>query len=492
MDMDRITLTGQQQFLVKESLRRQKCFLCIKMGGGKTFMGLTMAVNRLNETNLPCLIIAPAQLVPTWFAELPRCFPDVKLTKLDASWKVKEPGLYIVTGTRLGMTRQIITVQWGCIVMDEVHKYSNYGTYSHSTLATLSSNVRIGMSGTLLVEPKESKVKGLFTAVIQENWPAADFNGLDRYTVRPFNPDRMLQRRYTVTQRVVEHAYTEGEIFAYNSIKKMFDTLRRQRMRVCNSYAITHTYIQLALACIGTFKEFLTCPVMPFARCVQIHNSAPTRFMLILYDIMQTAGIMDWLDREDSLLGSRLEAAVHELEKYRDCNVVVFTCNRPVLNVLEHELQQRQIPVFKPRPGKKNADVLKEFAQSTGNVLLLTYTMGAEGLNLQSANVVFLLDMWWNHGTVQQAIGRVARPGQERDVIAVHFSSTSRLEQEILGLHKNKHTRVQHWTTGQQEYDIESQRINVKEVAAVFNSSEFEVAREVAHTIAHCESPPRD
>jgi hypothetical protein len=49
-------------------------------------------------------------------------------------------------------------------------------------------------------------------------------------------------------------------------------------------------------------------------------------------------------------------------------------------------------------------------------VLLISYKIGSEGLNLTEATNVILLDVWWSHSTSEQAIARVLRMGQVKTV----------------------------------------------------------------------------
>ena len=47
---------------------------------------------------------------------------------------------------------------------------------------------------------------------------------------------------------------------------------------------------------------------------------------------------------------------------------------------------------------------------------MITLGTGAVGINLQAANKVFFMDPWWNPAIEKQAISRVHRYGQEKEV----------------------------------------------------------------------------
>ena len=53
--------------------------------------------------------------------------------------------------------------------------------------------------------------------------------------------------------------------------------------------------------------------------------------------------------------------------------------------------------------------------------ILITTEAGAEGLNLQFANIVINYDLPWNPQRIEQRIGRCHRYGQSLDVLVINF-----------------------------------------------------------------------
>jgi SNF2 family DNA or RNA helicase len=72
------------------------------------------------------------------------------------------------------------------------------------------------------------------------------------------------------------------------------------------------------------------------------------------------------------------------------------------------------------------------------SVLLISLKVGGTGLNLTSAEVVFLLDPWWNPAVEAQAIARAHRIGQKRKVHAIRLVSDGTIEERILRLQDKK------------------------------------------------------
>ncbi|OAX85524.1 hypothetical protein ACJ72_00113 [Emergomyces africanus] len=74
----------------------------------------------------------------------------------------------------------------------------------------------------------------------------------------------------------------------------------------------------------------------------------------------------------------------------------------------------------------------------TPNVLLISLRAGGVGLNLTAANHVFMMDPWWSFATEAQAIDRVHRMGQLKDVSVTRFIVKDSIEGRILRIQERK------------------------------------------------------
>lgn len=63
-------------------------------------------------------------------------------------------------------------------------------------------------------------------------------------------------------------------------------------------------------------------------------------------------------------------------------------------------------------------------------VLLISLKAGGEGLNLQVANRIFIVDPWWNPAAELQAIQRAHRIGQTKTVYAIRFIIENTVEEK--------------------------------------------------------------
>src|SRR5690606_37814252 len=90
----------------------------------------------------------------------------------------------------------------------------------------------------------------------------------------------------------------------------------------------------------------------------------------------------------------------------------------------------------------KTQDREKRIADFRNNidckVFLLSLKAGGVGLNLTSADYVFILDPWGNPAAEAQAIDRAHRIGQSKKVMAYKIIAKDTTEEKILDLQNNK------------------------------------------------------
>jgi len=87
----------------------------------------------------------------------------------------------------------------------------------------------------------------------------------------------------------------------------------------------------------------------------------------------------------------------------------------------------------------ERTDTLDEFENNSKvKVILVSTKAGAVALSLTAANHVFLLDPWWNPQIDRQAIDRVYRLGQKKEVYVYRFFAKDSIEEGILELQNKK------------------------------------------------------
>ena len=99
--------------------------------------------------------------------------------------------------------------------------------------------------------------------------------------------------------------------------------------------------------------------------------------------------------------------------------VIIYTSFLGVVELLIQTMRRqniKHISVTGEDSQKEKTRKLELFEKDPDNiqVLILTLKVGSVGLNLQCANMVFIMDPWWNPFTEEQAVGRVYRMGQKK------------------------------------------------------------------------------
>jgi len=82
---------------------------------------------------------------------------------------------------------------------------------------------------------------------------------------------------------------------------------------------------------------------------------------------------------------------------------------------------------------------VQEFQEDEScKLFLISLKAGGLGLNLTSAEYVFLLDPWWNPAVEAQAIDRAHRIGQTRRVFAYCLIARDTVEEKVLKLQETR------------------------------------------------------
>merc|ERR1712156_464766 len=119
---------------------------------------------------------------------------------------------------------------------------------------------------------------------------------------------------------------------------------------------------------------------------------------------------------------------------------LVFSQYTSMLDIIEWHLGKSGFKTLKlvgSMPVKARTNVLNAFKNDPNmTVILLSLRAGGEGLNLQQASHVFIMEPWWNPAVELQAIQRAHRIGQTRPVKAIRFITKNSIEERMHQLQK--------------------------------------------------------
>jgi DNA repair protein RAD5 len=122
--------------------------------------------------------------------------------------------------------------------------------------------------------------------------------------------------------------------------------------------------------------------------------------------------------------------------------VVIVSQWTSMLNLIEQPLDADNLQ-YERLDGKLSQQArsaaLRRFASRDGpRILLLSLRAGGVGLNLVSAQTLYLLDPWWNPAVEAQAVNRIHRIGQRYPVRIKRFLMQNSVEERIIELQQRK------------------------------------------------------
>jgi len=137
----------------------------------------------------------------------------------------------------------------------------------------------------------------------------------------------------------------------------------------------------------------------------------------------------------------KIEVLTEQIEnKSKAHKILVFSQFVGMLDLIKAELESKNIP-FEYLTGqtKDRGSKVQNFQTNDDiRVFLISLKAGGVGLNLTEADYVYLVDPWWNPATENQAIDRVYRIGQDKNVVAVRLICSNTIEEKIMNLQKKK------------------------------------------------------
>jgi len=172
----------------------------------------------------------------------------------------------------------------------------------------------------------------------------------------------------------------------------------------------------------------------------------PRNSMHVLQGLTKLRQICDSpaLLNEDKFYGdssSKIEVLMEQIEsKSSQHKILIFSQFVTMLDLIKKELKTRSIS-FEYLTGKtKNrAGKVDEFQTNDEvRVFLISLKAGGTGLNLTEADYVYLVDPWWNPAVENQAIDRVYRIGQKKNIVAVRLICPDTIEEKIMKLQEYK------------------------------------------------------
>ncbi len=376
----------------------------------------------------------------------PNAFPMISYKEY------KKPNIpFIMEDKGLGIFHSIL---WGCIIIDEAQTYTKIDTQRCMGIGSLCSDKRWAMSGTIFSEPKVERILGFSIMLdlreMPRNLPSVKrlitniqfsiMGGINNFLVRRDTCPNSENLNAKLRKHIISFEFSKEEGKLYTTFKSIIFRIRKMVIHLKNIGDVggARRFGSYLLASITYLRQSIVCPIVPITSAVIDCASFKGKSELskIIKDEINGLELNDYLSKKSSLVSTRFRKAFEIIHK-SNRRIVVFFSFRTCLNVFKSLITDKEVFVIESKHSiKKRGLILEEFSKTKSSILLLTYDLGAEGLNLQCASRMILMDFWWNSAKTNQSIGRILRQGQKAKYIDVYMmTSNTGIEKAIFEKH---------------------------------------------------------
>ncbi len=406
------------------------------MGLGKTLQALALICHarQADPAGPPFLIVAPTSVVSNWAAESARFTPGLNVVPVsDTAYRRGQALEELIAGADAVVTSYTLlridfdaysTMAWSGLILDEAQFTKNHQSKIYQCARRLRAPFKVAITGTPM-ENNLMELWSLLSITAPGLFPSpARFRD---YYARPIEKQgqaellAQLRRRIRplVKRRTKELVATDLpakqeqvlEIDLHPRHRKIYQThLQRERQKV--------------LGLIGD---------------VSANRFTILRSLTLLRQLSLHAGLVD--DAYRDLPCSKIDTL---LEQLRDVTggghrALVFSQFTGFLGKVRTELDAAGVPYcYLDGRTQDRAAALQRFSAGSVPVFLISLKAGGFGLNLTEADYCFLLDPWWNPATEAQAVDRIHRIGQTRNVMVYRLIASGTIEEKVMALKQRK------------------------------------------------------
>jgi superfamily II DNA or RNA helicase len=400
------------------------------MGLGKTVQALAFLESRRHAGAGPSLVVVPRSLLHNWKVEAGRFAPGLRVLEhwgVDRSRDVRSFANVDLVLTTYGTLRAdapfLKDKTFDCVILDEAQSIKNAHSATAKAARLLKGEQRLALSGT----PIENH--------LGELWSLMEF----------LNPGLLGSASlFRGALEAGEGVSAEGREVLARALRPFI--LRRTKDQVAPELpARTEQTVLVELdrgerARYDELKAHYRKSLLAGGREWNRVKFNVLEALLRLRQASCHPGLLDPARRTQP--SSKLDALLVHLREVGDegRKALVFSQFTSFLGIVRDALDAENIP-YAYLDGKtkdRAAEVDRFRTDPACSIFLISLKAGGLGLNLTEAEVVFLLDPWWNPAVEAQAIDRTHRIGQTRPVFAYRLVSKDTVEEKVLELQRSK------------------------------------------------------
>ncbi|SEL12440.1 DEAD/DEAH box helicase [Parapedobacter koreensis] len=408
--------------------------LADEMGLGKTVQIIAfMLSQRENGRTGTDLVVVPATLIFNWQRELATLAPSLTLLTLYGVGRTKSVETIsrhdvVLTSyaTLLADIRFLKNVAFNYVYLDESQNIKNPDSQRYKSAKLLQARNRIAISGT----PFENSSFDLYG---QLSFACPGLLGDKRYFrdvyAKPIDQFKNQKRRKELQQKIQPFILrrTKQDVAADLPEKVsmvLYSEMGDRQRKIYDAYE-------------KEFRDFIS------ALSGEELDNSPMHMLRGLTRLRQICNSPALLP--DGMLNTPVSAKIELLkEQIQDKSpyhkVVIFSQFVSMLHLVGHMLDGIGVRyVSLTGSTRAREQVVNTFQEDPEvRVFLVSLKAGGTGLNLTAAEIVYLVDPWWNPAVENQAIDRVHRIGQEKKVMAYRLVTPNTVEEKVLQLQAAK------------------------------------------------------
>lgn len=393
------------------------------MGLGKTLETISY-ISTINKKE-PILIICPKSLIYNWQAEIEKWTPDQQIIVIDSNKegriniikniKQNDKIIYISSYDSLKADLDLYKdYHFSFLVIDEAQFIKNHFTLKTKAVKEIHTSSRLALTGTPI-----------------EN------NLLDLWSIFDFLMPNYLYDISTFTNKYILNKTNDDEL-----IKKVsLFILRRTKNEVLNSLPPKTTNIikvNMSDKQKDLYKAYYSLAQQ------SISNPNKLTVLELLLRLRQICVDPSSFLNNYSEISPKLNLVLNYTKQLIETGhkILIFSSFTSVLNHLQLLLNDEKIDNYylNGQTTSKDRQYYMENFNNTNDVkvMLISLKAGGTGLNLQGADTVFHIDLWWNSAAEEQATDRAYRIGQTKPVNVYKFICYNSIEERILTLQDKK------------------------------------------------------
>ena len=398
------------------------------MGLGKTLQAIALLSNLHEEKKKKSMVIMPKSLIYNWENEIKKFAPKLKVgvyygINRDFSSLKKVDVILTTYGTIRNDIENLLEHKFDLLILDESQNIKNINSQTTKAVLLLNAKKRVALSGTP-IENNLLELYSLFRFLNPEM-----FGSVQRFTNSYILPiqkysdtstiEELKKKIYPfllrrVKKEVLEDLPDKIEKLVYVDMNDEHRRFYEERRKYYYSLLEKNTSSQ------GNFDKFFVLQAINELRHIV---SSPE---------LETKKIIS--SKKEVLIENVIEAIENNHK------VLVFVNYLSSIESICDSLKENKIKYLKMTGQTKDRQNLVDKFQSDSRykVFVMTLKTGGVGLNLVSADTIFIYDPWWNTTVENQAIDRAYRLGQDKTVFAYKMIMRNTIEEKILKLQEIK------------------------------------------------------